>query len=592
MWLLCVVMSILLGYVITLWFRAKPQQFFLTLCSGWLVGYMINALGLFVTSYFCVLNFAHIATFLGCEALFIVIAFVSLEKRFGDTILKVDFEESIGFYVVLIISGFVGIFFLIDAYDKLPYIGPLQMFPVFDDEMSIVRSVLVGVNRRRQHFFQFSDPLRFNATCERSVAPLMFIAACEVLGSDYKHASIVVNFLNILATAALLYQIAAQCTTHRAVSVLCFLFFGGCASLFYFFVSDNADLVHRLSKSRVFPVYQVMYGLLMQSKSFSLSLALATLSLGHLQVSARGRRKLVFAGFVAALIPEVFVSLTVFAVASCFPACYTTFLPFAIANLLRISNLHVNFVPLWREWQMDGIFFSQIAIWLGSFGPLLLGFAHSQKYSHTHHIFLAKLATFVVLCFIRDGHDYRHNSLAIQSVWLPQLCISFVKNANKLVSSTRRSKLRGVMIFVCNFLILFAMSGGIISLFRSADTKCPYLSPELFPCAGKVLSRTHPQARVLCVGDVCRLPGYYGRQILIGNWRNLWALGLSIDAQMSHIKSLEFSRDPVNLMTELDFDYFIESRENPFIPINYSMSACFDEQTHDFCPIRVYKLIC
>ena len=65
---------------------------------------------------------------------------------------------------------------------------------------------------------------------------------------------------------------------------------------------------------------------------------------------------------------------------------------------------------------MDGIFFAQVVIWLGGFGPLLIGLKHSNKHNHIHHVFLAKLAIFIILCFIGDGNDYKLNGLEIASV--------------------------------------------------------------------------------------------------------------------------------------------------------------------------------
>ena len=592
MWSLCVVATVLFGCVITLWFRGKPQQFFLTLCAGWLVGYMLNGMALYASSYFFFVNFSHVVTFFVLESVFTIVIGVYLRKRYGSEILKIDFEETPGFYAVLIVCGLVGIHFLSCVYDKLPYSGPSSMFNVFDSEMSFVRSMLIGVNMRRDSFFHFRDPLRVNASYERPVVPLMLVAACEALGSDYKYVSVVICFFNILATCGLLYQMAAQVTTHRISSVLCFMMFSGNAILFYFFAPETVDLVHRIGKFRMFPLYQVMSCLLMQLKSFSVSVPLAMLSLGQLQASASGRRKLIFAGFVASLIPENLVFFSVLAVASCFPHCVRAFVPFIVSCALRFSNLHLIATPLWREWQMDGIFFAQVAIWLGSFGPLLIGLKHSNKHHHIHHVFLAKLATFIILCFIRDGNDYKLNGLAIEAVWLPQLCISFVKNLNKLSSGRRSSKAKGVLIFASWFLIILQIAGGLLSMWRTTVQNTTYIEPEIFTCAGKIVARIHPDSSILCTSNTCRLAMYYGKQILVGDWRYLWTFGLSIDNQTTILKNLEVSKDPVSIMTMFNFEYFIDERDNPIIPQNYSRQSCLKQETHILCPISVYKLTC
>ena len=167
-----------------------------------------------------------------------------------------------------------------------------------------------------------------------------------------------------------------------------------------------------------------------------------------------------------------------------------------------------------------------------------------------------------------------------------------MKNLNKLSSGRRNSKTKGVLMFASLFLIVLQVGGGLLSMWRTTGQNTTYIEPEIFTCAGKIVARIHPDSSILCSSETCRLAMYYGKQILVGDWRYLWTFGLSIENQTTILKNLEASKDPVSIMTMFSFDYFIDGRDNPIIPQNYSRQSCLKQETHVLCPISVYKLTC
>jgi hypothetical protein len=483
-----------------------------------------------VSTYFAPLTAAHVYAFILFQILVGAVLVFFLFSKFGSHIFDLDFEQAFDYWLLLAAVSVFSLWFLRRVYLGLPYRSVCAGVSVFETELGFSQSLLTGPNRRRPHFFSFVNPLNFNSSFEGPTAALCFLAACSALGGSYSEVSIVMCFMNILATTAFLYFIAIDFTSHRFSFVLCVLFHGAWAFFLFFFTSNQSDLIHNIHSSRTVPFAQLFSHFLSLSKSHSASIPLAILSLGFAEAEDSPANFLVFGGFLAALIPEFLTSFLVFGVGSCFPDCIWTFLPFMVSLLPKFGNLHVQLVPLWREWQMDGIFFSPVLIWVESFGFAFLALFYAffvPQRPHIFHQFVAKFAGFLFACCMRDGQDYSANAVAIQCVFLPQLTLMFVKLCFNIGSRYRSQRLKSALLTVGVFAMGVYVIGGFLSLYRTANSEQTFVDPSAWVILENHVRAIDPESVVLCRPMLCRIAAYFGKQIVIGNWTTVWKTGQS-----------------------------------------------------------------
>jgi hypothetical protein len=129
-----------------------------------------------------------------------------------------------GHLACVLLAGAASLVFCVKLYGDLPDRGPQVFAPIYETEISFVTSVLEGCNKR--HAFLFKDPLVAGESFHGYALPLLYAAALMSLGASYTVASVVIAFLNTMATAAAVYAFAGRFAKAPIVTTLLFIFSG------------------------------------------------------------------------------------------------------------------------------------------------------------------------------------------------------------------------------------------------------------------------------------------------------------------------------------------------------------------------------
>lgn len=342
--------------------------------------------------------------------------------------------------------------------------------------------------------FFFNDPMRNGKTFTWPTLPLIYLASLNELGMTYSEASIIVCLLNTIATVVGIFFLSHFFLSKTDLSiVLIFLFSSGWALFHFLYQNDNEnsksrfsefddyDLIHSFGKERKCPFFSPILNLLSFSKhsSFAIPLSLFTLAFAH-PLTVIKPTTYILAGILLLLNPSPATSLSLIISLSFYSNSIKYILPFVVSVIPKLIVFNDNFninehflsvienndksfdfynnqkcscrlaqaisllikvKPLWREYQMQGIFYSQILIWFDSFGflffflilsPFLLYMINSSILTQR---FIASFASFVILSVFRVGNDYFENSTAIISVFLPYLVLLYSKSLDKISNS-------------------------------------------------------------------------------------------------------------------------------------------------------------
>jgi hypothetical protein len=214
----------------------------------------------------------------------------------------------------------------------------------------------------------------------------------------------------------------------------------------------------------------------------------------------------------------------VFAIVSCFPRSLKTAMPFAISLLVKCGNLHLKPFPLWREWQMEGVFFAQVLIWIESFGPAFiataLGFL-TRRGPAAFHTHLTGMAAFTVLNVFRDWNDFLRNGLAIEVVFMSHIVLLFVKMLSGRPRDFERP-IRGLIGAVSFAVYISYVVGGTLALLRATGAISTFLAPAEVQVAMSQIAALPSDAVVLCGAAVCRIVLYTGGQVVFAGLAVIW----------------------------------------------------------------------
>ena len=560
LWVIFLLSSALFGFTIVTSFKSDQIQFINRLFLSWICGSQISGMILFVTTFFFKLTIAHMLYVIAFEIFASIIILLKMSDKIKlSQIFK--FEKSYLFYLSLIIPGLFCFPYLVNVYCNLPYSIPDFFISTFESEHSFISSVLHGVNTLRDNFFLFRDPNCFSSFYPCSVIPLLFISGCSVLECPYTTSSIFVCLMNILSTSSFLFFYSAQFTKlqNRFLFVVCFILNGG---IEFFAELANFDVTNFLS----FQWQHSTAHLLSFSKSASFTIPICIVSLAFIQNKKASPSDLILSLLLSVITPNFMCSLCLFLIASCYIEplkLYVKFVPVILVRLFFSGGLHVR--PLWRESQMEGIFCSQIIIWIISFGTpmfVVLWLLVFGQLKGLLKIFVPNFAAFLFLCFIRNGNDHFNNIVAISSVFLPQLLLVFVISIGRIGSfRTNDKKVIGMMRFFASFLYITYIIGGLLIMlktFNSSETLVSKSDIEI----SEVIQKISPEKAVFLAKQRILSPVSFlsGRQIILNNFTSAWKRGVNVRPAMTILNKIESSGDCISMMKKLGIHFLLETK--------------------------------
>ncbi|OHT07662.1 hypothetical protein TRFO_24071 [Tritrichomonas foetus] len=586
--LLFVISSTLFGSSVIIFIRNSPWLITMQTFAGWSLGSMLISVIGFVSTYFTPLTFTHTIFLLVSQfvlSIILIMIKMYISKQPISKIITIKIEYSSSFFLVLAIVGFLIIKYENQSYYNFPDILPSYGRQIFELEHSFVSSILSGVNYKRKNFILFSDPYLMNQTYVSSALPHIYTSYLISLGVSYPDASAIISFMNTLSTVSAVFLYGhLYAPNYQYLIVLIYLFNGG-SSLFNLKNGNlfEYDGVHNTERGETphFQIFAIHLGL---SKTSSFSIPLAIYALSFLQATQTNkvnfRSQYILSGLFASLIPSFSTSIAFFICGLNYYFSFTTLLPFVLTILPKFYKSYIRVYPLWREYQMQGIFFSQIITFIDSIGIqyIFLFFVPFlyKDYIYFHRI-LTCLASFAYLCFFREGNDSFANDIAISAIFLPVLAGNFIKImvlCRKWLKSNQQ--LMGITNFVFYSLIGLTIFSGIVSINSIVDKKTYGLDKYSLQCGLWVSKHLRFDEMIMssCKGMNPAVLSA-GRQTFMGSINDLWIRGEIPQKQAELFEEITSDRLVVDFMRNNSIKYLLEYKADPFLINNNTYAQKF-----------------
>jgi hypothetical protein len=506
-------------------------RFFSRILSGWLLGSILTGFALFFTSYFSPITFTH--------SLILTITLISI-----SLVLRIFLHRpspwdrfTPWFLFFLIATSGIALKYLSSIYGGFPSYGPGLMLPILNTESSFINSVLHGCNLHRSDPFLFNNPLLHNQPFHGYPAPLLFTAACISLGGSFTDVSIVIHFLNAIATAYTIFVLSAEFTPWPTVSSLLYLFSGSWAAYLYCRALNRPaignDLVRQFQPSHLSIWYQPFGCLLAMSKSSSFAIALA-----HFAIFFRPSW---VGSLFASLIPSAATSFAAFGFLAGVPGALKSVLPFSLTLGLRLRPFLYFLRPLFREAEMRGTYFAPFVIWFLALGPVFLVLfflGWSLPEWKLRSCLFAAAGPFLILQFVREGIDHFANATAVTAVVLPFAMIYFTELLHRFIHKIEDLEYRGLVRFFATGTIAFLLAGGAICLTRIVRNEVQYMSDGDHEFVKWAMEKIPPDAVFLTKAKPFHPLSLAGRRQFLGDPQLLWRCGFNISAALDEFDTL------------------------------------------------------
>lgn len=637
---LFIIGSAIFGFSIISLFNSTQGLIVSQILSGWCLGSMIISSIAFITSYFFKLTFAHsivLLIFMFSVSLIIIIYhFVKNRKMLSN----IRFEKIPSFYFSLAVIGF----FML-AYTNISYIHYPDLIPdddrfIFETEHSFILSIINGINSHRKNFLTFSDPYLINQSYTISALPELYTACLVTLKANYAEATVLISFLSSISTAAAIYLLSYFYAPDSSALIVLLYFFNGGSSIYNFFngpknkipsfilenltmslyppfYSSNStfilDGIHNCGRGET-PHYSIFGVHLAFSKisDFSIPLAIFALSFLYMgqKVNQNSHSNHLLAGLLAAFIPSLSTSFIFFIIASNFSISFLRVMPFSLSLIPKIYKSFYIIYPVWREYQMNGIFFSQIVTFYDSIGiPYLSIFLFPLFFfDYTYfHRFISMFAGFLVLCFVREGNDTFANDIALSALCVSSFTGNFVYIINKLKSiiigrlyfsskSENRSEIfddeenekiedkseeqnknegqinfkdysqfLGIFNFFYYFLILYIILSGFLNIKILSEIKNEGIGENSLHCGNMVSFYSKPNDVILTDAKGMN-PAVVlsGRQVIMGKASDLWRRGEDTKSHAELFERLSKENGFIDFMEKENIQYLLEFKFSLF----------------------------
>jgi hypothetical protein len=446
--------------------------------------------------------------------------------------------------------------------------------------LALLNSVVNGSNYERTSWFSFKDPYLANATFTRSAVPILYGASLAVLGCDYADIVTLVSFLNTLATAGTFFYFSPQWFGRgRMVMMLVFLI-GGSGPLSRA-LRRTTDILETDLGPHIPLIAQLSFSL---EASFSIPLAVFALTLAQCTGESSLRRSAksfyVAAGIAAACIPSLAAGTAFFITVSNYAHCALMMMPFALSVIPKAIGSCLVIYPVWREYQVRGVFFAQIVAFFDTIGiPYLAIFLVAWFVNEPvfFHRMLSSIVAFIATCFVRQGMDHIENDIAVTGVVLPMVIVLFMKCLNRLRDRAPSRQTRGVADVLYALVIGYVLVSGIAYLVKIATTRAPGFDDNAVDF-GLEVRKVVPSHKI--VFNDRRSPNpvslFAGRQVLFGKAEDVWRRGCDIRVPAMAYDRVVFDGRGAEVMRLFGIDYLAEYRRRPFILKNVTQWQYFD----------------
>ena len=486
------------------------------------------------------------------SALEIFIAFIAKQKSHFKS--QINFDRSPWFLVFILFTVGVSLKHLAGAYRDVPYQVPVAMNSIMDRELSFINSVLKGCNKRRKNLFFFVEPLMAGKNFYGYALPLLFTSALIAGGLSYGSASILICFMNIMATCFSIYNFSKKYTKWPTLASFLFLFSGSWAGFLYFKAANRLnpanDLVHQLSKTHVTCWYHPFSFLLSLSKSTSFSVAYAQYAIFW--------QPTLLSPVFAACCPSLVTSLATFGTLLGMPCNIKYLILCASTILFRLYPFNLMYKPLFREAEMRGTFFAPIVIWFNALGPIfpvIAIFFYLLPKGTFKSYFIAAVGPFLLLNFFREGTDHLQNACAIASTTFPIAVVAFTELMKRFVDWPQDEENKGIATFFMSATIAFLLFGGLISSRRIEGPKFTFFNDVDYevvewmkdiPSDAIIYGDSRPANPITLTG----------RQQFMGDKAELFSYGVNLKDRLALIQTLYDSNS--TLWVKNGISYFLQ----------------------------------
>lgn len=567
-WLIFLASSICFGFTIIQFIRIDllPLCFYISI--SWVFGAMFTSIIIFILNFLLPLNWFLAFVTIAIQSATIYYIRIYLKKTRKQSYLNISsirLEGPAGLYFLLAFVSVITAIHLFLCFYQFPSKIPSEASDFIDLEMSFISSVRYGINKWRRNLFLYKDPLNLNGYFVNPSLPLLFAAALDALGLDYAESTVIISFLNTVSTAVFIYHYMAYFSHHPLLCSICFMFNG---SLTFFRIlfgetCQNNDYVRNICYRTQVPWYSLIGSLMTFSKEFSFALPLSIISLLFAQYPNRqnaGRQYYLIAGIAAALNPSVGSSTCLFLVCSCFSKSFKYVMPFILTLIPKFFKINFQNFPIWREYQMYGIFYACIVVWFDQFGPMLISMfipISAADDNITVHRFLAFASGFLLINLNRFGNSYFENVIAIMTVILPSICIYFVEDLNYITKFFKNQLYRGILSAIAIFIYVSFIAGGIAGIFHISDVPMKLLSAPDIDC-GKWIIKNIKRYETILSEPIKHNPGSLisGRQLLCGDLNMVWKSGANVTQSLRLIRQVEITKKPKQIMNIINSNYF------------------------------------
>lgn len=562
LWFLLALSSTALGSDIVCLAAGRCFPALLHTALSWLVGSFATAIAIFAMNAALPVN-ALTAALLTCGE-FAYCRRLRALQRGRRARPQIDSHPRL--FLLCAIAGAVAAAHLRATYAAFPSAVPQTGAHILDTEQSFVASLRHGANRRRAAL-RYRDPMVRGQRLSGSL-PLLLVGAFDALGAKYAEASVLICFANTVCTAVLAYYFAEANTKRPLCAALCLLFNGGWAALRFLFGArcSGADYLHATCARADTPWHQTVGYVLSYSKSASYAVPMllavhVLMQAAASQKCAYRRRLRVLAGAIAVCTPSLMGSMSVFAYYACFNESYSGFMPFALAVVPKLLCSRIRFFPVWKESQMSGLFFSPIRVVINSLGPMviiiLLPLLAKSK-NESDMVAIIYVSCYILLLLFRCGNDTLDSVVAITGVVLPYFCESFVDTLRLILIRINGKLLKGLVRAIIWFTFVMFIAGGFISIVSMEKSVSKGLDQNDIKC-GKWIKRNIPSNDVILSEGFSYDPSVFvaGRQIVAGNFKELWSRGANIFNAYTIIKEAKETKNLRELMERESIHYIL-----------------------------------
>lgn len=567
--------TILFGSAIVLLIKQRLLHIMTHLSIGWLIGAMLTGFISFIRAYFAPITVQFVYVLIILHIIIVILAITAVyfnsKEKFFDR-MKIAIEQSQWLHITVAIVLMYAIYTNFKFFNYFPTYVPATARYDVEMDHTIMVSMVSGINGKRKSFFSLQDPMQVNGTYYGSFLAHSYIACLLTTRPKFHDISIIVSFFNILTSTIALFQMSSHYHQFQAFSVLAILLNGGWAFFRQFTVkTDQADLIHNVGREYHVPMYQIFFQFLVASKSFSFAFPIAIYTIGLLfnsKATVEQFQNYMLAGILIALCPSFMTAmcLGIFAMCQLYAIFFTV--PFLAFLGWKWYNTVILTYPVWREYQMNGIFFAQICSWLDAFGPFFFVIILSPFYLFNAEYFHKLVSALCALCFVsffRSGNYIYENAFAAAATVLPIL-VNIAFNMFQTNLRLCKGRARGFLISFFVLIVATSIYGGhksnMLNLIRVTNgldkdgAKVAQWAVQHVPMNETVMSVQMPFNPI----SFCA-----GRSIYSSMPNDLWIRGGSYASVTANLRLIDQLGGAPNLMRTLKLKYLLEYSPVPLV---------------------------